>query len=285
MSKLSIITVCVALVVAAGCSRKSDATVAEVNGKAVTRAEWDAYVKFKRLSASEAAKASAMDGYLTRAGLADVIQQEKGLDSQLVQAELEEFRKELLISRYFEKYLADKVTDAAIQSYYDAHAQDYEDHKVHVAHILVRLNPKLSEEERKARLTTAHAAYSQIKAGKDFGAVAAEVSEDNVTAKNAGDLGWLREGSVDPAFSKRAFATAAGEVTEPFETPFGFHILKVLEAPQTIRKPLQAVRGDIRYQLRAQAKQAEMDRLLAKTEIEVGGKPRKAPKDERTARK
>src|SRR5262245_48723797 len=190
------------------CSRKSDPPVAEINGKPVTRAEWDAYLKFKRINASEAAKASTLDSYLARAGLAGVIQEEKGLDPQLVQAELEEFRKELVISRYFEKYLADKVTDQAIQSYYDAHAAEYEERKVHVAHILVRLNPKLSEEERKVKLTAAQAAYSQVKTGKAFGAVAAEVSEDSVTAKKDGDLGWLREGSVDPAFSKRAFETA-----------------------------------------------------------------------------
>src|SRR5262245_44384052 len=125
MSKSSIhITLCLAVFLAVGCGNKSDPTVAEVNGKAIPRSQWDAYLKFKRINATEAKKPSTLDSYLWRAGLADMVEREKALDSHLVQAELEEFRKELLISRYFEKYLDDKVTDQAIQSYYDAHASE-----------------------------------------------------------------------------------------------------------------------------------------------------------------
>jgi peptidyl-prolyl cis-trans isomerase C len=237
-------------------------------------------LKFKHVRVDDAAhKATALDDYASRVGLASVIEAEPLLDAQLTQAELEEFKKEMLISRYFEKFLADKVTDRAVQNYYETHAADYEEQKVHVAHILFRLNPKMSEEERKARLTAAQDAYSQVRAGKDFATIAAAVSDDKVSSKVGGDLGWLRPGSVDPAFSKRAFELKAGEIAEPFETPFGFHVLKVLETAQTIKKPLRAVQGDIRYQLRAEAKNAEMERLLAKAKIEIDGKPRKTTKE------
>lgn len=273
---------CVCLLLTAAC-HKSDPTIARVNGEAVTQSQWDAYLKFKHIRADiPAQKNSALDDYVTRAGLAATIESDKLLDTTQVQTELAEFKKELLISRYFEKFLDDKVTEQAIQNYYTTHATDYEEQKVHVAHILVRLNPKLSEAERKARLTIAQDAYSRIKTGKDFAAVASEVSEDNVSAKAGGDLGWLRAGSVDPGFSKRAFELPVGEVSEPFETPFGFHLIKVLEAAQTIKKPLRSVQGDIRYQLRADAKATEMARLLGKVKLEVDGKPRK-PLDENKA--
>jgi peptidyl-prolyl cis-trans isomerase C len=268
------------LLVTVACN-KSDHPIARVNGQPITQSRWDAYLKFKHVRAdNQASKASALDDYVVRAGLAEVIEGEKLLDPKLTQAELDEFKKEMLLSRYFEKFLEDKVTDKAIQNYYETHAADYEEQKVHVAHILFRLNPKQTEEERKARLTAAQAAYSQLRTGKDFAGIASELSEDKVSAKNGGDLGWIRGGSVDPAFSKRAFELKAGEVSEPFETPFGFHIVKVLEAAQVIKKPLRAVQGDIRYQLRAEAKAAEMARLLAKTELEIDGKPRKAPSTE-----
>ena len=54
-----------------------------------------------------------------------------------------------------------------------------------------------------------------------------------------------------------------GEISEPIETPFGFHILKVLEGPLVVTQPLDAVKGDIRYQLRNKAKDAELKRLVA----------------------
>ena len=267
------------LTAACGDANKADRVLARANGQPITQSQWDAYTRFKNLRVSDpAGKARALDDYVTRTGLMQVIEGDKLLDPQLTQTELEEFKKEMLISRYFEKYLADKVTDQGIQNYYETHARDYEEQKVHVAHLLFRLNAKLSEEERKAKLTAAQAAYSQVRAGKDFAKVAEEVSEDNVSSRNGGDLGWLRVGSVDPAFSKRAFELKVGEVSEPFETPFGFHVLKVIEAPQIIKKPLKAVQGDIRYQLRAEAKAAEMERLLAKAKLEIAGKPREPAK-------
>lgn len=58
-----------------------------------------------------------------------------------------------------------------------------------------------------------------------------------------------------------------GEMSEPFETPFGYHIVKVLEAPQVVKRPFEAVAGNIRFQLRSQAKKAEMERLKDKIEI------------------
>ena len=279
MARLTTTCLCLTLL-AAGCgSSGKERVIARANGEPITQAQWDAYVRFKNLRVSDpAAKDRALDDYVTRTGLTGVIENEKLVDPQRTRSELEEFKKEMLISRYFEKYLADKVTDQAVQNYYETHARDYEEQKVHVAHMLFRLNARLSEEERKAKLTAAQAAYSQVRSGKDFASVAKDASEDSVSSKNGGDLGWLRAGSVDPAFSKRAFELKAGEVSEPFETPFGFHVIKVLEEPQIIKQPLRAVQGDIRHQLRAEAKSAEMERLMAKAKLEIGGKPRESTK-------
>jgi peptidyl-prolyl cis-trans isomerase C len=261
---------CIALALSA--CHKSEPTVGTVNGTPVTQAEWNAYLEFKRIKTDGAKPSKAiLDEYLSRKALAQVIENEKLLDNQAIAVELDEFKKEMLISRYFEKFLDDKASPKAIQSYYESHASEFEERKVHVAHILFRTNPKMSEEERKAKLTAAQDAYSQLKTGKELAEVARAMSEDRVSGKNGGDLGWLREGSVAPAFSQKAFALGKDELSEPFETQFGYHIIKVIEPAQTIKKPLEAVQGDIRYQLRAEAKKAEMDRLMAKTKVELTG--------------
>ena len=125
----------------------------------------------------------------------------------------------------------------------------------------------MSEPERKAKLTTAQEAYSKIRAGKDFAQIAKDYSEDKVSAKKGGDLGWLKEGSIDPRFSKTLFELEPGSVSEPFETPFGFHIVKLIEGPKVVKRSFETVAGDIRYQLRAKAKNAEIERLMGKVKV------------------
>jgi peptidyl-prolyl cis-trans isomerase C len=243
--------------------------VAVVNGKTVTKAEFAAYLKFKRVPTDDQKRRQMLlDQYLEREALASAIAKTRLLDQELIAAELNEFRKEMLISRYFEKFLKDNVTEQAVQNYYNTHANDYEERRAHAAHILIRTNKAMSETERKVKLTTAQEAYSKVQAGQDFGKVAKDYSEDKVSAKKGGDLGWLKEGSIDARFSKTLFALEPGTFTEPFETPFGFHVVKLIEGPDVVKRPLSAVAGDIRYQLRAKAKQAELERLMSEVKIE-----------------
>ncbi len=265
--KFVLITVTAFTLIACGQSNTSP-ELASVNGKSITNAQFDAYLKFKRAPAKdEKRREKLLDQYVEREALASVIENESVLDKDLIQAEFNEFRKEMLISRYFEKYLKDKVPDQAVHNYYNTHATDYEQQKMHVAHVLIRTNRKMTEPERKAKLTTAQEAYSKIRAGEDFSEIAKNYSEDKISGQKGGDLGWLKKGSISKQFTDKVFNMKPGDVSEPFETPFGFHVVKVIDEPKTIKRPFKAVSGDIRYQLRAQAKKAEMERLLTKTQI------------------
>jgi peptidyl-prolyl cis-trans isomerase C len=251
-----------------GCGQKGE-KLATVDGRAVTQSEFDAYLKFKRINAAdEHRRAGLLDQYLERTALAAAIEKAAVLDKQAIEAELSEFRKQMLISRYFEAYLKDKVGEDAVRNYYNTHAGDYEENQVHVAHILVRTNPKMTETERKAKLTTAQEAYAKVRKGDDFAKIAEQYSEDKISAKKGGDLGWIKEGGIDRTFSKTAFELEAGSVSEPIETPFGYHVLKVLEAPRVIKKSFEAAAGDIRYRLRNEAKKAELERLSASVKVE-----------------
>ena len=84
-----------------------------------------------------------------------------------------------------------------------------------------------------------------------------------------GDFGWLKRGAISKVFSDKVFALAEGVTTEPFESPFGFHVVVLLEPPRKIRKTFESVKGDIRYQLGNRAKDAELERLLETVEIEI----------------
>ncbi len=76
--------------------------------------------------------------------------------------------------------------------------------------------------------TLAAIARERLLAGEDFGVVAAEASTDPSAAFNAGDLGWFTEGMMVEPFSNAAYALELGEISEPVETDFGFHIIQLL---------------------------------------------------------
>jgi len=243
--------------------------IAKVNGKGVEAADFDAYMQHKRIAIrNDEHQDKVLDQYLQREAMAHLIESKLLKDDAVLQAEINEQKKEILISRYFEQYLKDQVSDEAVGNFYNNNLDKYEEKKVQVAHVLLRLNRNMDESQRKVKMTTVQEAYSKIQAGMDFTEAANKYSEDGVSAKKGGDLGWLAEGSIHKTFSDKAFALKAGAVSEPIETPYGFHIIKVLSAPKVSRKSLDSVKGEIRYQLRNSAKESERARILDMIEIE-----------------
>jgi peptidyl-prolyl cis-trans isomerase C len=255
---------CAALILG-GCDNSK---IASVDGRDITQEEFNAYLKFKRIPEQDKARVDrALDDYLQRAALTAAIEKTDTLDTDLVQAELEEFRRQMIIGRYFEEQLNKKVDDVAVRNFYSSNPTQFEAKRIHAAHILIRVDEKMSETERQAKMSSAHDAFSRLQKGEDFAAVAKAVSEDKVSGEKGGDLGWLAEGAVDSEFSKRLFETKVGEVSEPFLTVFGYHILKVIEGPEVVKQSIEAVEGNIRYQLRNETKLAETERLLKSIKV------------------
>jgi hypothetical protein len=176
-------------------------------------------------------------------------------------AEIAEFRRNAIQARYFSDYLATAVPRTAIEAYYRDNGQEYESERVRVAHILVRAKRAATDKERAEKRAKVEAAYQDLKKGKPFAEVAKAFSDDQVSGANGGEMGWISKGAINPRFSEVAFGLKAGEFSEPFETAFGYQIVKVLEGPEVSKKPLASVESQIRQKLRAQAKLAEEIRL------------------------
>lgn len=100
--------------------------------------------------------------------------------------------------------------------------------RVHVRHILVRLQTS-AEDEQKIVKKLEHIREEAL-AGESFAELAKKYSEDETTKDEGGDLGWLPIEMLQiEQFKNLAYALKAGEISEPFKTPFGYHLVKLVE--------------------------------------------------------
>lgn len=93
----------------------------------------------------------------------------------------------------------------------------------HARHILVQFGADHEAAHKKAEELAA-----KLKAGADFAQLARENSDDTGSKASGGDLGWVRHGAMVPAFESALFALQkAGDISEPVETPYGWHLIKL----------------------------------------------------------
>ena len=100
--------------------------------------------------------------------------------------------------------------------------------QTHARHILIKLSEVLSEKEAKRKIDVIK---ERLDNGGKFEELARQFSEDG-SANNGGDLGWVNPGDTVPAFEKAMNGLGLGELSEPVLSPFGWHIIQVLERRQ-----------------------------------------------------
>lgn len=149
---------------------------------------------------------------------------------------------------YYTNNVAD-ITDEKVKEEYEANKDKYD--TVEAAHILVA-----TEDEAKA-------VKERLDAGEDFAAVAQEVSTDEGSKVNGGALGQFNASTMVPQFSEAAFAMEEGQISDPVQSEFGWHII-YLTAKHT---GLESAQEQIRQQLSAQGYQTYLDGLKADADI------------------
>jgi peptidyl-prolyl cis-trans isomerase SurA len=137
-------------------------------------------------------------------------------------------------------------------------------------HILIRTNELVPEAEARRRLVSIK---ERLENKADFAQLARQYSEDASNARG-GDLGWLSPGDTVPEFERALNALKPGDTSDPVQTPFGWHLIQVLEHRNEdmsrerlrleARKALHARKSDESYQewVRQQRDQAYVDYRL-----------------------
>jgi len=147
------------------------------------------------------------------------------------------------------------VTDEAIEAAYQAQIADFEGApEYNASHILV------PTQEEAADLIT------RLNDGADFAELAAEASI-GPSGPRGGELGWFGSGMMVPAFEEAVVALEVGQISEPVETQFGWHVVKLNDTRMTQPASLDSVREDLANTIRSEALQARIDELTAGAEI------------------
>jgi peptidyl-prolyl cis-trans isomerase SurA len=96
-------------------------------------------------------------------------------------------------------------------------------------HILIQTSEVVSDDAAKQMIQSL---YNRVQKGEDFAVLAGTFSNDPGSARDGGSLGWVSPGVMVPEFEQRMKDTPVGQVTAPFQSQFGWHILQVTDTRQ-----------------------------------------------------
>lgn len=186
-----------------------------------------------------------------------------GMDkTETFEHRLEFLTKRALRNAYVEQNVLESVSEADIDAAYQEQIKSFEpQEEVRARHILVA-----SKED-------AETIIKELDSGTDFAALAREKST-GPSGPNGGDLGYFAKGRMVPEFEQAAFALdTGGHSSEPVQSQFGWHVIKVEDRRDTSPPPLSELEAEIRQNLVREKFETVMEGLKSKTTIEIVDEP------------
>jgi len=235
----------------------ADTVVATVNGTPITLGEM---IVMKQAAAQDPQMAEMGDGALYEIMLDQLIQQtavaDAGQENAGVRAQLEIQRRNTLAAAAITEVTKNQPTDEEIQAAYDdLFAAEEPATEYSAAHILV-------DTEEKAREIKV-----QLDGGADFGTLA-EQSSTGPSGPNKGDLGWFSADQMVKPFADAVSAMEKGQISDPVQTEFGWHVIKLNDTRLREAPALDEVRDQISQMVLRDKVQAEIERLTSEATVE-----------------
>jgi parvulin-like peptidyl-prolyl isomerase len=243
-------------------SAANAATVASVNGKAITDEDLNQLV-----SSLPAHQRDSMlrEPALRNQLIQNLIDQEllvQDATAKKVESSKEfrdayaNFRKQALVNILVEKQLSPKVTEAYVKEFFNKNKIRYSSDQVHAQHILLA-----SEAE-------ANAVLAEVKkSGADFQKIAEARSKDPSAKNNRGDLGFFGREQYDTNFVDAAFGAKIGDIVGPVKSAFGYHVIKIVDRKVGKIPEFAEVEAKVRNDAQRQVLQAYVDGLRKKAKI------------------
>lgn len=178
---------------------------------------------------------------------------------------LNSFKKEFLMYRnqQIRSLLIDpKVEESEARKYYDQLKQNIgPDGLIRVAHIFIQIPQKASQDQIDKAKNKIDSINKEIQSGGSFGELAMKFSDDKMSSIRGGELPWLARKQTIKEFEDVAFKLKPGEISQPFLSPLGYHIVRMLEQKQL--EPYDTLRTNILKYLESKGLQDKLaDQVL-----------------------
>ena len=178
--------------------------------------------------------------------------------TELFQRRVQYMEDSALRRSFFAEKIANGINEATLQAAYEKFVADFEPvEEVRARHILVE-----TEEEAKQ-------VEADLAGGKPFEMVAMEKTIDPSGKQTGGDLGFFSKGMMVPEFEAVAFTLEPGAVSEPVQSQFGWHIIKLEEKRMTTPPPIDQLASQLGQQAMYDAYDAAISGLRSSTEISI----------------
>ena len=236
--------------------------VATVNGKPITKANVDEFVKLlgtQGATDSPQLREQVKEELINRQVMVQAAETAGLLKDPTITDELELARQGILVRALMADYLKkNPITDAKIQAEYDK-LKKAEDGKFEyeVRHILVE--DEKTANDMQAKLKAKSAKFEDL----------AKSSKDPGSAEKGGNLGWAADSNYVEPFAKAVAATPKGQLSEkPVQSQFGWHVIEVLDKRPVAFPPLEQVRKELEQMMREQTLAAYQADLRSKAKVQ-----------------
>jgi peptidyl-prolyl cis-trans isomerase SurA len=256
-----------------------DRVVASIDGEPVTQSELEGWVRTRRLGVEpsrEVLETYVTEELLEKEAKAQGIQardadveryiaqvkaqgrlddaafdralREQGLTKEVYR---ENVRREIEKSELVNKEVRGRVSVSPeeVRRHYEEHKKDYSvAERVRLRMILIPTQPNMPPEMAMQAEAFVRALHLELQNGADFAEMARQYSRGPGAAEG-GDLGFFRRGELVKPLEDVAFRLREGALSDPIQSPTGFHLLKVEERQGTIEQPFDVVKDQIRAEL------------------------------------
>jgi peptidyl-prolyl cis-trans isomerase C len=239
VNNLSVLLLVTAVTVLPLSAAAEDALVARINGVEIKQSDLDfaaSEIGGRLASISPEERKKLLVSYVMDIELLASAAQKEALDKKEGFADRVKYHtRRALANAYFDTDVRDTVSEDSVQKTYRENYKPQE--QVHVRHILVDTEAEAKD------------IAERLKKGEDFSAVAKEKSKDKT---EGGDLGFVTRGQTVKPFEDAAFGLEEGEISEPVQSQFGWHIIKLEEKRDQPPPPYEQVKDAIAAQLAEQ---------------------------------
>ena len=146
-----------------------------------------------------------------------------------IQEEIDRYKKQLIIKTFGKEILGElELNNDDITMYYDQNKKEFE--RIQISKIFIKTNPENGISSESA-LSKAEFVSSKANAGESFEELALEYSDDPISKKKGGKVGYINRGKFPQQIDNQIFELKEGEITKPFEVQDGYLIIKANQEP------------------------------------------------------